>query len=306
MSVGSFFLKTQKLIVKNAPTILAVVGAVGAGAATFLAVDGTLKAQEEIAKHRKDVMGDDYYKALQAQDLLSKEVSDIDICKELSVKVVNTEEEAQEYVANLVTFPELEFKEKAFIYCKYYFPAALTLGVSVFCIFSGLHISKKRIAQLTGAYLLSQKSLKEYKDKVEEVVGKSKAQTIEDNSVQDKVLNNPATGANTYIPSMGNQPDLSLWYDVTSDRYFYSNIDIIKRTELEAQKMLEKNGSISLNDIYGILGIKEIPLGDDLGWEKYEGTEVFLETGAVLDDKGNPVGTLSMEVHPSSYWLGEV
>lgn len=50
MSIGTTFLKIQKLVVKNAPTILAVIGAVGAVASVGLAVNGTLKAQEELEK----------------------------------------------------------------------------------------------------------------------------------------------------------------------------------------------------------------------------------------------------------------
>jgi len=105
---------------------------------------------------------------------------------------------------------------------------------------------------------------------------------------------------------MGNVPDLSLWYDTTTDRYFYSNIDYIRKAELDAQRMLERNGFVSINDIYGMLGIKEVPLGDDMGWQSDMNSEVILNTGAVLNQKGDPVGTLTMEVRPSSAWLSEV
>ena len=306
MSLGTTFLKIQKVVVKNAPTILAVMGAVGAVAATGLAIDGTLKAQEELDRRAREEKGESYYKAQEAQHLLEEGQSNTDICKALDVKVVKTDEEAKEYVADLVSLKPLTTKEKILLYVKYYTPAAIMLGASVFCIFSGNHISKKRIIQLTGALAASTVSLNEYKDKVAEVVGKKKAQEIKDELTQDKVLNNPATEANTFIPNMGNQPDLSLWYDTVSDRYFYSNIDYIRKAEIEAQRLLEKNGFVSMNDVYAILGIREIPLGDDCGWSKDMNGSVILETGAVLDEKGNPVGTLSMDVRPSNAWLSEV
>lgn len=306
MSIGTTFLKIQKVVVKNAPTILAVMGAVGAVAATGLAIDGTLKAQEELERIARAEKGESYYKAQEAQHLIEKGWANKAICETLDVKVVKTEEEADEYIKDLIELKPLTTKEKIIFYAKHYAPAAIMLGVSVFCIFSGNHISKKRIIQLTGALALSQKSLVEYKEKVEEIVGNKKAQEINDELTQDKVLNNPATSANTVIPNMGNQPDLSLWYDTVSDRYFYSNIDYIRKAEIEAQKMLEKNGFVSMNDVYAILGIREIPLGDDCGWSKDINGSVMLETGAVLDDKGNPVGTLSMEVRPSNAWLSEV
>ena len=306
MSLGTTFLKVQKLVVKNAPTILAVIGAVGAVASVGLAIDGTLKAQEELDKIARAKKGDTYYKAQEAHYLMEKGWSNSAICKTLDVKVVNTTEEADEYVEDLVKLDPISNKEKALLYLKYYGPSALMLTASIFCIFSGNHISKKRILQLTGALALSRKSLYEYKDKVEELVGKKKAHEINDEIAQDKVLNNPATAANTIIHNMSNTPDLSLWYDTISDRYFYSNIDYIRKAEIEAQRMLDKNGYVSMNDIYSILGVNEIPIGDDCGWSKDVNGNVILETGAVLDDKGNPVGTLSMDVRPSNAWLSEV
>lgn len=305
MSLGTTFLKIQKVVVKNAPTILAVMGAVGAVAATGLAIDGTLKAQEELDRRAREEKGESYCKAQEAHHLIEKGWSNSAICKSLDVKVKN-DEEADEYVKELVDLRVMTTKEKILFYTKYYAPAAIMLGASIFCIFSGNHISKKRIIQLTGALAASTVSLNEYKDKVAEVVGKKKAQEIKDELIQDKVLNNPATEANTFIPNMGNQPDLSLWYDTVSDRYFYSNIDYIRKAEIEAQRMLEKNGFVSMNDVYAILGIREIPLGDDCGWSKDMNGSVMLETGAVLDEKGNPVGTLAMDVRPSNAWLSEV
>lgn len=306
MSLGTSFLKVQKIVVKNAPTILAVMGAIGAAASVGLAIDGTLKAKRELERIEREEKGESYYKAKEAQHLIESGETNTDICKALNVKVVNTDEEADEYIENLIEMPEMTTKQKILFYAKHYAPAAIMLGASMFCIFGSNHISKKRIAQLAGAYILSETTLKDYKEKVEETIGKKKAQDIKDEFVQDRVLNNPSTEANTDIPNMGNVPDLTLWYDVNSDRYFYSNIDLIRKAEIEGQRLLEKNGSVTANDIYAVLGIKEIPYGDDLGWQKNLNSEVILKTGAVLDDRGNPVGTLTMDVRPSNAWLSEV
>ena len=180
---------------------------------------------------------------------------------------------------------------------------------SLVCIFGSNHINKKRIASLAGAYLMSETALKEYKEKAKEVVGVKKAQEISDEIIQDKVNNNPPNPeavANADTPAMRNVVDLSLWYDVVSDRYFYSNADQIRRAELEAQKMLNKNGFVSINDIYAILGLRDIPIGNDIGWQKDRNKDVVLVIGGALDDNGQPIGTMDMDVHPSSAWLSEV
>lgn len=312
MSLGTAFLKVQKVIVKNAPTILAVMGAVGAVASVGLAIDGTLKAQEELDKLARDQKGESYYKAQEAQYLLEAGQSNTDICEALEVKTDN-EDEAKQYVEELVSIKPFTTKEKFWFYAKHYIPSAVMLGASIFCIFSGNHISKKRILQLTGALAASTVSLNEYKDKVAEVVGKKKAEEINDEVIQEKILKNPPTKANTIIPQMSNIPDLSLWYDVASDRYFFSSIDYIRKAEVEAQRMLEKNGSLSRNDVYAILGIREIDLAETRSWiydSEDSGVhhQVILKTGAMLDDKGNPVGTLEMNdlALPSNEWFSEI
>lgn len=313
MSVGTAFLKIQKVVVKNAPTILAIMGAVGAAASVGLAINGTLKAQEELDRLAREEKGESYYKAQEAQHLIEEGQSNRDICKTLKVKIVKTDEEADEYIKELISIKPMTTKEKIIFYAKHYAPAAIMLGASVFCILSGNHISKKRILQLAGALALSQKQLQEYKSKVEEVIGAKKAEDINNEIIQDKILKNPPTDANTVIPNMGNIPDLSLWYDVASDRYFFSSIDYIRKAEIEAQRMLEKNGSLTRNDVYGILGIREIDLAEDRSWV-YDSdnsgihNQVILKTGAMLDDKGNPVGTLEMNdiSLPSNEWFSQV
>lgn len=313
MSIGTTFLKVQKIVIKNAPTILAVCGAIGAAASVALSIDGTLKAQKELEKKAREEKGESYYKAKEAQHLIDEGMSNTDICKTLKVKVVNTPEEANEYVTDLVKFEPISTGDKAKIYIKSYGPAALMFALSAFCIFSGNHISKTRILQLTGALALSRKSLSEYKDKVEEIIGTKKAQEINDEVIQERILRNPPTDANTYIPNMGNRPNLTLWYDVQSDRYFYSNTDIIRRAELEAQRQLEKNGVLTRNDVYGILGIREIDLADGCRWvydpdDSGVRNRIIFKTGAFLDDNGCPVGTLEMNDIdlPSDQWCGEI
>ncbi len=158
MSLGTAFLKIQKVVVKNAPTILAVMGAVGAVAATGLAIDGTLKAQEELDRRAREEKGDSYYNAQEAHYLRENGETNLDICKNFKVKTVNTEEEAAEYVENLVYLTPMTTKEKVWLCVKYYAPSVIVLTASIFCIFSGNHISKKRILQVTGALALSKKS----------------------------------------------------------------------------------------------------------------------------------------------------
>ena len=298
---AGIFLKAQKIVVKNAPTILATMGAIGAVASTGLAIDGTLKARKELDKIAREEKGAKYFDYIAAKTMIDDGVDDTEIAK-----VLNIDSDDDTDIQDLIADPVLSTGDKIKLYTKCYAPTAIMLAASLVCIFGSNHISKKRIAQLAGACLMSERALKEYKAKTAEVIGSKKAKDISDGIIQDKIDKNPVSAANVDTPAMTNITDLSLWYDVISDRYFYSSAERIRRAEIEAQRMLDKNGFVSVNDVYAILGIKDIPIGNDIGWQRDMNHDVKIEIGGALDDNQQPVGTMNMEVRPSSAWFSEI
>ena len=256
MSTG-IITKVEQTIAKNAPTILACLGAIGTGAAVVMSSKAALESKK--------------------------------IIEEESAK------------------RELSKPDKAVIYIKAYAPTAAMTAASMVCIFGSNHINKQRIAGLASAYILSETTLKEYKDKAEEIVGSKKAQEIKDSVIQKHIQDNPPTELNTVENRLGVDPTrLSLWFDETSRRYFYTNADYIRRAETEANKMLQKNGFVSVNDVYDLLGLEPIMLGHDLGWSSSEQGDVRIEIGAALVGPDIPVGTITMDVTPCSSWIAEV
>jgi len=302
MKAGAI-LKIQRLIVKNAPTILAVLGGIGTIASVCLSSDAALKAKEAIEQAEREAKGDDYELYSECKELAKKGYKETAIIKQLDIP---------EDEIDVVKSP-LSNADKAWIYIKSYAPTAFMTTASLICIFGSNHINKKRIASLAGAYLMSETALKEYKEKAKEVVGAKKAQQISDEIVQDHMDKNPASTAeiaNTPA-SQSNIPSLSLWYDIYSDRYFYANAEMIRKAEIEVQKILDKNLFASVNDVYAILGVKEIPLGEYTGWTKKafdDDVQVHLAIGGNLNDSEVPIGTMDMNINtrPSDQWCGEI
>lgn len=251
----------QTAVIKNAPTILSVMAALGTITAVAMSSEAAVKAKEEIDK-----------------------VEDKNPSK----------------------------ADKAVIYAKAYAPTALMTGASLICIFGSNHVNKQRIAGIAGAYIVSETAFSDYRDKVEEIVGKKKTQQIKDELTQKQISENPPNERNTVIPSYYGGPDtLHLWFDKVAQRYFYCNAERIRKAELEANQLLRQCGFVSVNDIYEMLDLPRIKTGDDCGWEydandpaSSRNREVQISIDGGLTDIDTPCGVMDMEPYPNSSWFG--
>lgn len=158
----------------------------------------------------------------------------------------------------------LTTKEKVKTAWKCYIPAAVTGVVSTACLIGSSSVSTRRNAALATAYQISSTALADYKEKVVEVVGEKKSQVVKEKVHQKKVDENPISkAAPVVITEKGN----TLCYDITSGRYFKSDIDTIKKTINELnRRMVLGEMYISLNDLYTELDLPTIPIGDEIGW----------------------------------------
>ena len=110
---------------------------------------------------------------------------------------------------------------------KCYIPAAITCTTSIACLIGASSVNAKRNAALATAYKLSESALIEYRDKVVETIGEKKEQTVRDAIAKDHVDRNPVTNNEVIITDKG----YTLCYDELSGRYFYSDIEKIKKGE---------------------------------------------------------------------------
>ena len=252
-------LNLQKLVTKNAPTILTVAGALGVVGTAVLSSDSALKAKATLDK---------------------------------------AEEEKK----------ELSKADKGLVYAKAYAPTVIMGAATIFCIFGSNKISKQRLAAVGAAYLLTENKFAEYKETAEDLLGAKTSTAVQDEIVQRHIDNNPPSNTNVIQSTIDGPLHTSLWYDETSGRYFYSNIEYIRQAELFGQRLVDEEGFCSVNDIYAKLGIPEIPLGDNKGWLQNDtnSVRVTIKTGAALMGPDIPVGTMIMETKPDSAWFSGV
>lgn len=166
---------------------------------------------------------------------------------------------------------------------KFYIPAAATGAISIVCLASAHSINLKRNAALTTACTISQAALNDYTRKAKEIVGEKKDQEIRQAVMEEHSAKRPINKSEVIITEKGK----SLCYDDISGRYFMSDIDTLKRAENELNRQMRYDMRISLNEFYDAIGLPNISIGDDLGWD-IEQDYIRLIFGSKLAEDGTP------------------
>lgn len=176
---------------------------------------------------------------------------------------------------------------------KCYIPAAITGATSIACLIGANSVNVRRNAALATAYTLSETALKEYQAKVVETIGEKKEEVVRDAIAKDKVEQNPISTREVIITEKGN----TLCYDAVSGRYFKSDIDKIKSAICDLNIRLMDEMYISLNELYYELGLRDIEIGDDLGWNIDNG-KIDVRYSSTLSEDGTPCLVISYSVAP--------
>ena len=188
---------------------------------------------------------------------------------------------------------KLTVSEKMKVAWKPYIPAAITGIASISCIIGACSVHAKRNAAIAAAYNLSQTALTEYKEKVVETIGEKKEQAIKDKIAKDKIKKDPVSKSEVIVTGKGN----TLCYDAFNSRYFYSDIDQIKRAINELNRIMLNQMYVSLNDFYDELNLKHSGNGDELGWKLDDGF-IEVDFSSQLSDDGRPCLVIEYMVAP--------
>lgn len=178
-------------------------------------------------------------------------------------------------------------------------PPLVTGAMTIGCALGGYKASTKQIAALSAAYTLSEKALSEYTEKAKEIIGPKKTQTIKDEIYQEHIMSNPVKNNTIINTGAGN----TLCYDDYSGRYFYSDPEYIRKCVNDVNEQLRDDYYMSLNEFYSMLKLKDVKLGDDLGFCMEDGY-LNLSFSATLTDDNQPCLVLNYDVSPK-YGYGD-
>lgn len=243
----------KSAMIKHSPEILTGIGITGMITTTVMAVRATPKALILIEEEKRSIN----YDILEA----AKKNGDESCSKIEKLKPLDTIKVAW----------------------KCYIPATITGAISVVCLIGASSVNMRRNAALATAYTLSESALKEYQEKVIESIGNKKEQTIRDAVAKDKIEKSPIQNTEVIVTGKGE----TLCYDTISGRYFKSDIEKLRQVVNDLNLRMRDEMYISLNEFYYEIGMDNIKVGDDLGWNIDSGY-IDLRYSSQLATDGTP------------------
>lgn len=176
---------------------------------------------------------------------------------------------------------------------KCYVPSAAIGLAGIGCLVAANSVHLRRNAAITMAYTLSESALHEYRAKVVETIGEKKEEEVRDAIAKDKIEKTPVSTSEIYITEKGN----TLCFDTISGRYFSSDIDKIKQILNELNRRMLLENYVSLNDFYYEIGLGNIDVGDDIGWNIDKGF-IDVSFSAQIADDNRPCIVLDYDIAP--------
>ncbi len=181
---------------------------------------------------------------------------------------------------------------------KCYVPAAL-VGVGTAACFIGAHsINLRRNAVLAGLYTVSETALREYQEKVIEVIGQNKENKIREAIIDDKLKENPASKNEIFVTGKGKV----LFYDSWSGRYFESEMETVRKiqNDLNQRLLTGQEAYLPLNSFYYDLGIGGINAGEDIGWS-FDNGMLDIKFTTKIADNGIPCIVIEYQIQPKFF-----
>lgn len=163
---------------------------------------------------------------------------------------------------NMQVDEKLTIEETVKTAWKPFVPVAISGGLTIAAIVGSSAINEKRKAALAGLYALSETALQEYQEKIEGVGGKKLLEQIKDEVNGEKVVEDR-------IPF---EPDevvvgKCIVKDRLSGRIFMSSMQELRAAANDInESILGGDMLASLNDFYNIIGLDDIDLGVECGW----------------------------------------
>ena len=179
---------------------------------------------------------------------------------------------------------------------KHFWLVFVVIAGSVTCFWVANHVSLKRLTSALTAAGLSAKAKEELEQKIKQMDGEKHLQNIYDDIDADRIRDNPPVESEILNTGLGTH----LCYEPITGRYFYSNIEKIKRAVITCRDQLQKDGYLSINDWFCTLNLDSTELqlcwtADTLG----EVNDFDISCSSQLTHDDIPVLVIRYDVNPT-------
>lgn len=167
---------------------------------------------------------------------------------------------------------------------------------AIVCFWLANRINLKRLMSALTALGISTKGKEGLEEKIKELDGEKHLQKIKDEIDADRIKNDPPVQDKIIDTGLGTH----LCYEAITGRYFYSNIERIKRAVVTCRDYLQKDGYLSVNDWFCELNLDTTDL--QLCWTAESIDEVNdfdIETSSQLTPEGIPVLVIRYQTNPT-------
>ena len=187
---------------------------------------------------------------------------------------------------------EIPTRDKVRLVWPLFIPPLVNATLSVTCIVAANRIGTRRAAAMATAYTITEKAFEEYRDKIVERLGPNKEREARDDIAGDRIRNSPV-GRNEVIVT--GQGDV-LCHDEYTGRYFKSSMQAIRKAENDLNQELLSYGYASLNAFYSKIGLANVPMGEEVGWNSDKLLDIHV--GSHVSDDDVPCLSIEFRVSP--------
>lgn len=192
---------------------------------------------------------------------------------------------------------ELTKLEKVKVAGPAYIPSVAIGASTIGCMVGANVLNKRSQASLMSLYAFLDNSYKQYKNKVIELYGEDANDRIDTSIAQDKYAE--------YKRPTTFDDDVRTYYDRYSCQYFEATEAEVRMAEIKINQIYKRDGIVSLNEYYELLGLPVTDVGYEVGWSEaasgawwgYE--EILFEYTKVTLDDGMEVWMISMPFEPT-------
>ena len=189
-------------------------------------------------------------------------------------------------------FYDPDLRTKIRLTWKDYIPPVLAASLTIGCIVGAQYINAKKLAYAASVIGVYQTMDEKQKQRIKDFLPEGEYKKFLEQEDKDIVSSHP-------IPSniiVDGQSDIC--FDKLTGRYFASSKNLIHEMINEANASILRNGPMTINDFGAYLGLDDVKLGEEFGWD----TDKLIQPkfSAVQLDDGRYVTVLDYVHDPKS------